>query len=256
MLKQQTIEKLKKMKMGALATAAEALDRVPNASAMPKEDWLALMVDHLYEEKMSTKLANLLKDADLPCPDAYLEDLCTDADRCLDLGLVDKLAMCDYISKGHNVVIMGASGAGKSWLASALALCACNRYIRVASVCTQEMADELGVLRENPPAHAKRIKELKNVPLLLVDDWLAMECSAETVDELFAVVDARTRGRKSTIVCTQYMIEGWPGRMGGFPTAESVVDRLKNSSYQILLKGEVSMRERFMDEELRAYAQR
>ena len=49
--------------------------------------------------------------------------------------------------------------------------------------------------------------------------------------------------------------EGWPKRMGDYPAAESIVDRLKNNAYKVELKGEVSMRESCMDEELRAYAE-
>ena len=88
------------------------------------------------------------------------------------------------------------------------------------------------------------------------DDWLlSEELKPGAVDELFAVVDARTRAKKSTIVCAQYRVEGWPKRMGDYPAAESIVDRLKNNAYKVELKGEISMRERCMDEELRAYAE-
>ena len=178
----------------------------------------------------------------------------TDADRELDVGLIDRLASCAYIPKGHNVIVLGASGAGKSWLASALALSACRQLYRVECVSMPEMVDELGTLRHDSTAHARRARQLKNKQLLVVDDWLLRETGAEAVDELFAVVDARTRAKRSTVVCAQYRVEGWPKRMGDYPAAESIVDRLKNNAYIVELKGEASMRERCMDEELRAYA--
>ena len=253
MLKQQTIDKLRKMKMQPMVDAAASVDGA--AGKLTKEEWLDILVDRLYEERMATKVGNLIKAANLPCPDAYIEDLITDADRELDIGLIDRLASCAYITKGHNVIVLGASGAGKSWLVSALALSACRQFFRVECVSMPEMVDELGTLRYDPIAHAKRVKQLKSKQLLVVDDWLLKETKPEAVDELFAVVDARTREKKSTVVCAQYRVEGWPSRMGDYPAAESIVDRLKNNAYVIELKGEVSMRERCMDEELRAYAE-
>lgn len=252
MLRQQTVEKLKRMNMRPMAEAAASLEGAEGS--LTKEEWLDMLVDRLYEERMTTKVNNLIRAARLPCPGAYIEDLITDADRGLDLGLVDRLATCAYIAKGHNVIVLGASGAGKSWLASALALSACRQLNRVECVSMPDMVDELATLRYDPAAHARRVKQLKAKHLLVVDDWLLRETKPEAVDELFAVVDARTRARRSTIVCAQYRVEGWPARMGGYPAAESIVDRLKNNAYVLELKGETSMRERCMDEELRAYA--
>lgn len=253
MLKQQTVQKLKKMNMQPMVDAATSVDGA--AGNLTKEEWLDILVDRLFEDRMATKVNNLIKAAHLPCPEAYIEDLITDADRELDIGLIDRLATCAYIPKGHNVIVLGASGAGKSWLVSALALSACRQFYRVECVSMPEMVDELGTLRYDPNAHAKRVKQLKSKNLLVVDDWLLKETKPEAVDELFAVVDARTRAKKSTIVCAQYRVEGWPKRMGDYPAAESIVDRLKNNAYTVELKGEVSMRERCMDEELRAYAE-
>ncbi|HAM14913.1 MAG TPA: hypothetical protein DCP91_03435 [Eggerthellaceae bacterium] len=215
-----------------------------------------MLVDRLFEDRTATKVNSLVKAAHLPCPGAYIEDLVTDADRGLDVGPIDRLASCAYIPKGHNVIVPGASGAGKSWLISALALSACRQFYRAECVSTPEMVDEPGTLRYDPAAHAKRVKQLKNRQLLAIDDWLLCEeMKPGAVDELFSVVDARTRAKRPTIVCAQYRVEGWPKRMGDYPAAESIVDRLKNNAYAVELKGEVSMRERCMDEELRAYAE-
>lgn len=253
MLKQQAVQKPKKMNMQPVVDAASSVDGA--AGNLTKEEWLDMLVDRLYEERMATKVNNLVKAAHLPCPEAYIEDLITDADRELDIGLIDRLASCAYIPKGHNVIVLGASGAGKSWIVSALALSACRQFYRVECVSMPDMVDELGTLRYDPAAHAKRVKQLKNRQLLVIDDWLLKETKPEAVDELFAVVDARTRAKRSTIVCAQYRVEGWPKRMGDYPAAESIVDRLKNNAYKVELKGEASMRERCMDEELRAYAE-
>ena len=252
MLKQQTITKLKKMHMAPMAEAAQNLEGA--CGELSKEEWLDILVDRLYDSRMTTKINNLIKQANLPCPDAYFEDIVWDSERKLDVALMDKLASCDYIKKGHNVILLGASGSGKSWIGSALALCACLKLYRVECVSMPHMVDELAMLRHDGLAHAKRVKQLERKPLVLIDDWLLREAGADEVDELFAVIDARSRARKSTIVCAQYRIEGWPSRMGSYPAAESIVDRLKNNAYAIELHGEVSMREKCMDEELRAYA--
>ena len=85
MLKQQTINKLRKMNMGPVVDAAASIDGT--VGRLSKEEWLDILVDRLYEERMTTKVNNLIKAAKLPCPDAHIEDLITDADRELDIGL-------------------------------------------------------------------------------------------------------------------------------------------------------------------------
>ena len=81
--------------------------------------------------------------------------------------------------------------------------------------------------------------------MMAYDAWLLSEdVKPGAVDELYAVVNMRTRAKKSTIVCAQYHVKDWPKRMGDYPAAESIVGRLKNSAYKVEIKSEISMRER------------
>jgi len=91
MLKQQTVQKLKKMNMQPMVDAATSVDGA--AGNLTKEEWLDILVDRLFEERMATKVGNKIKAANLPCPEAYIEDLITDADRELDIGLIERLVL-------------------------------------------------------------------------------------------------------------------------------------------------------------------
>jgi len=253
MLNEQTIEKLRKLKLQPIIHSAHSMQALPNTASMSHDEWLAVIVDHLYEVKCSRRLENLIKGASLGCPDAYIEDLCLDSDRGIDHGLVARLVTGGYIAKGHNIIVLSAAGGGKTWFASALGLSACRQFVKVKYVSYRDMLDELAIARSYPEKHKKLIAQLVRVPLLITDDWLLKDAATGDFDELFAVIDGRTRARRSTILCSQYKIEGWPGRMGGYPAAESVVDRIRNNAYVIELKGDRSMRERYMDEELRSH---
>jgi DNA replication protein DnaC len=254
MLKEQTIEKLRKLRLQPIIESVKSMESAPETNSMTHDEWLDVIVGHLYEAKNSKKLDNLIKGAALGCPGAYIEDLCLDNDRGIDAGFVAKLSSGAYITKGHNIIVLSAAGGGKTWFSSALGLSACRQFVKVKYISYRDMLDELAIARNEPTRHKKLVGQLTRLPLLIVDDWLLKDASPGDFDELFAVVDGRSRARKSTILCSQYHIEGWPTRMGGYPAAESVVDRIKNNSYVVELKGEMSMRERYMDEELKNHA--
>lgn len=251
MLNEQTKTKLRKMKMQPVIDAAESLGSAPGAASMSHDEWMSHVVDHLYEVRMANRLANLVRGAEFAEAGAFIEDICLDADRQIDVGLIDKLVAGDYIARGHNLIIQSATGGGKTWLACALGLAACRQFRKTLYVNCRDMVDRMRIAREEPRAHKRLVNSLSKADLLIVDDWLLLDTRLEDLDELFAVVDRRSRSKKSIIVCTQYLAEGWPARMGGYPAAESIVDRIKHNAYVIELKGEKSMRERFMDEEVK-----
>ena len=223
MLKQQTIDKLRKMNMQPMVDAAASVDGA--AGKLTKEEWLDMLVDRLYEERMATKVNNLVKAAHLPCPEAYIEDLITDADRELDIGLIDRLASCAYIPKGHNVIVLGASGAGKSWIVSALALSACRQFYKVECVSMPEMVDELGTLRYDPAAHAKRVKQLKNRQLLVIDDVCEASHTSSSMPGVFGISSSHAANlsllstQRAQVRCPAYVLAA---AIRGFPAASAI----------------------------------
>ena len=133
MMLNTTLDQLRELKlMGLHAGLQEQLGQA-GLSAMSFEERIALLVDREVHWRGDRRRERLLKEAKLKYPQAAIEDLDTRAGRGVDRRAVMSLALGDWISGGHSVLITGPTGAGKSWLACALAQYACRRRMRSSS---------------------------------------------------------------------------------------------------------------------------
>ncbi len=158
--------------------------------------------------------------------------------RNLDKTLVERLSTCDYINEGANIIIVGAAGTGKTFLAKALAVQACNEGFRTRLFNLRAMLREL-VEREKDGGseYARRLRYLSNVPLLVIDEWFATSPSKEELVILHELIDARY-GRRSTIICSQMLSGNWSTYCGNKALGESITGRLKSYSFCFDLKGD------------------
>lgn len=127
MMMHTTLAQLRTLKLDGLATGLEEQLTQPGMAAMSFEERLALLVDREVHCRSDRKLLRLLKNAHLKYGQATIEDIDTRPSRGIDRREVMSLALGDWVSAGHSVLITGPTGAGKSWLACALAQYACRR---------------------------------------------------------------------------------------------------------------------------------
>lgn len=244
MINEESVRKLTEMKMGAMADAYR--DQMSNTDFldMPFEDRFNLLVDQEYARRKSNKLNRLIKQAKFSDPNAAVEDIEYHADRHLDKQLLLELASGNYIQNHLNIIIMGASGNGKTWLSNALGVQACRQHHKVKYVRLPELLDEFMVAKnEADGSFRKLLNRYKRVALLIIDEWLLTTLPAEHVYTLFEIIEARLK-TTSTIFCSQTAPEGWYEKLGDALVADAILDRIVHDSYKVLLDGEISMRER------------
>ena len=139
-----------------------------------------------------------------------------------------------------NIILIGASGSGKTWISNVFGLMYAWKDTEFnILVC-------LIFFRKLKKLNFKNItkntwKKLSKVDLLILDEFLLTTTSECEQNDLFEVIQSRT-DKKSTIYCSQWAPEGWLGKLGDGPLADAILDRIRNSSYTILLKGR-SLRE-------------
>ncbi|GMQ73411.1 IS21-like element helper ATPase IstB [Tetragenococcus halophilus] len=244
MINEETLRKLTEMKMSAMAEAYKEQMGTPDFQDMPFEDRLNLLVDQEYSRRKSNKLQRLIKQAKFSDPSAAVEDIEYHADRHLDKPLLLELASGNYIQHHLNIIIMGASGSGKTWLSNALGIQACRQHYKVKYIRLPELLDEFLVAKnEADGSFRKLITKYKKVDLLIIDEWLLTALPEEYVYTLFEIIEARLK-TTSTIFCSQTAPEGWYEKLEDALVADAILDRIVHDSYKVLLDGEISMRER------------
>lgn len=239
MLIHPTIENLKDLKLFGMARALESQMELKEARELSFEERLGLLIDAELVVQVNKRADSRLKAARLRLP-ATLEDLKLKASRGLDRSVITALATCDWILSNQNVLVTGATGAGKTYLACALAQKACREGYSVAYYRAPKFFDELALAKADG-SYNKLLNSLKRKSLLVVDDFALSPLTEGERRDLLEVVEDRY-GLRATIVASQLPVEHWHESIGEPTIADAILDRLVHNAHKIELKGK-SMRD-------------
>lgn len=239
MLTEETITKLNELRLYQMAEVFRKFQVDANSSALSFEERLGIMVDQEWSVRKSKKLSRLCKSAGYVFPHACIEDIRYDSTRHLDKTTIAKLSVCTFIQKADNVIILGATGTGKSYLSCAIGIAANRNFYTVKYIRLPDLFSDLAVARAEG-TYKQVIREFQSVRLLILDEWLLFPLTATEARDVLEIVEARY-DRGSTVFCSQFQVEGWYEKIGDATFADAICDRVVHNAYTIVLEGE-SMR--------------
>lgn len=240
MMTNDTLRKMNEMKLFGMAHAFTTQIESANAGHLSFEERIGLMIDHETTYRDDRRLQRLLSSAKLREP-ACVEDIDYESRRGLDRATMASLSLCNWVRHGTNIILTGATGLGKTWIACALGNQACRHGLTVKFERVPTLLEDLTV------AHAdrtfrKRLTALAKLDLLILDDLGINALTADRRSDLLEVIECRS-GDKATIVTSQLPVKRWHDYLAdGNPTvADAIMDRIVSGAHRIELDGE-SMR--------------
>lgn len=245
-MSQATYEKLCAMRLSGMAEAYTDILNDPKMHGCSFSELMGFLTEREWARRKSSRLQRLIKNAQFDQPQAHIADIDYSPRRELSRDQIMHLADGHYIQDARNIVLLGATGTGKSFLACALGVEACKQSYTVRFTRMTELLEEIR-LAQIERTTAKCWKELVKVDLLIVDDWMLIKIDAEEARILFELIHRRHR-RKSTILCSQFAPPGWHKRIPEETLADAILDRIVYDSHQIHLKtseDEPSMRKKY-----------
>ena len=188
-------------------------------------------------------ITKLIKKANFADTGACVEDIAYDKARKLDKAQIARLAGCNYIFEHHNLMLLGATGSGKTYIACALGISAVRQFLPVRYVRLPELLTELAIARTTG-TYSKVIEQYKKPALLILDEWLLYQLKESEARDLLEIAEARYK-KGSMIFCSQFDVPGWRDKIGSPIIADAICDRIVHDSYRIVIECEESMRKIF-----------
>ena len=235
MLREPTLEKLHAMRLGVLASAWVEQDKSPDTLAMAFDDRFALLVEAEMLARENARLAKSLRDAKLRITDACIEGISFARERQLDKPMVRRLATCRWVTEHQTVIVTGATGTGKSYLACALAHEACRKGFRVVYRRVARLFDELRIARADGTYH-RVLARIAKADVLVLDDFALAPLTEEARRDLLEILEDRY-GLRATVFTSQIGPDRWHAYLADPTVADAICDRVLHGAHKIALTG-------------------
>ena len=241
MLTHPTLDQLHTLGLHGMAKAFVEVAASEEAGGLSHPEWLGLLLDREASLRQDKRMAARLRAAKLR-QQACVEDIDYRSPRGLDRAMMQKLINGGWIDAHDNLVLVGPTGVGKSWIASALGHKACRDNRSVIYQRVPRLFEELALARGDG-RHARLLRSLGRADLLVLDDWGLEPLDAAARHDLLEILEERY-GRKSTLVTSQLPVDRWHEIIGDPTYADAILDRLVHNAHRIELTGESMRRAR------------
>lgn len=241
MLNNETIAKLNEMHMGTMATGFAAQLADPQFQNLSFEERFSILVDAEWSSRKSNRLTKLIKKAGYSDSGAAVEDIAFTPERKLDNAQILRLSSCSYIQQAQNVIILGATGTGKTYLACALGMAANRNFYEVKYMRLPDLLVEIAIARE-AGTYREVMKKYKKVSLLILDEWLLYSLTESEARDLLELIEVRNKV-SSTIFCSQFDVNEWHASLYDPTMADAICDRIVYNSHTVKIEGD-SMRKK------------
>ncbi|MCL1794064.1 MAG: IS21-like element helper ATPase IstB [Oscillospiraceae bacterium] len=240
MLDNNTTTKLHEMKLSAMADSFQKQLKDKSMRELSFEERFGLIVDSEWAGRRNNRLTRLIRNAGYAFPNACLEDIEYRADRKLDKAQIARLGTCNYVEECHNIIILGATGSGKTYISNALGIAANMNFYSVRYIRLPELLGELAIARAEGN-YRKLVKNFSQLRLLIIDEWLLYPLKDFEARDLLEIAESRYK-KASTIFCSQFDVGGWHQKIGEPTLADAICDRIVHDSYTVFVDGNDSMR--------------
>jgi DNA replication protein DnaC len=235
MLREPTLEKLHALRLRVLANTWVDQDKAPDTLALTFDERLALLVDAEMLARENARLLKNLRDAKLRLPEACIEGIDFAKDRRIDKSLLRQLASCRWVYERQTVILIGATGTGKSYLACALANQACRKGLRVFYRRAPRLFDELRLARIDG-TYPRLLAKIAKTDVLVIDDFAIGQLTDDARKELLEILEDRY-GLRATIVTSQLPHEKWHAFLADPTVADAICDRVIHGAHKLTLHG-------------------
>lgn len=246
MKNETTISKMRDMHLTAMADSFRRQMTDSSLASLAPEERIGLLVDDEWTSRKNNRLRKLIKGAGFDQTHACIADIDYRPSRKLDQAQILRLADCSYIREKHNIIIMGATGSGKSYMACAFGIAACQHFHTVKYIRLPDLLIEVDIAR-NEGTYKKLMHQYRKFHLLVLDEWMLVSLKENEARDVLEIIHGRHH-KGSTIFCSQFSPAGWHSKIGEETIADAILDRIVHDSYMIEIHGdsdEDSMREMY-----------
>ena len=228
-------DKLKELRFAGMQRAFESTFETGKHQNYTTDEMINYLLDAELDERKTRKIERSIRLAKFRYK-ASVEELIFDEQRAIDRNFVMRLAECNYIAKKENIIITGATGVGKSYIASALGNQACSLGYKVMYYNMAKLLAKLKMLKADG-SYLRELTRMEKADLLIIDDFGLQALDNQSRVSFLEIIEDRHEN-KSTIFTSQVPVDQWYEIIGDKTVADAILDRIVYSSHRIELKGE------------------